>query len=150
MKKFKFKFDVLLRIKEEKEKKAKERYGFALQKKSALEIENNNLKKELINYENRYLKDKKSGDILNYNDLFIEDNYGKGIDLRIAENKKRINEIEEELVKLKEELVEAMKERKMFEKLKERKEKAYNKKVKKIVEKRIEEISILHYKNRER
>ncbi len=149
MKKFKFKFEVLLRIKEEREKNAKEKYGMELQKKSILQIENESFKRELINYENRYLQNKKRGDILTFDDIMLEDSYSKAINLRIAENNKKIEEIDNNLIKLKEELIEAMKERKIFEKLKEKKEAVYNKKMKKIVEKRVEDITILHFKNRE-
>jgi len=148
MKKFKFKFDILLRIKEEKEKEAKEKYGSELQKKTTLEIENERLKKDLINYENKYLQSKGRGDKLEFEDIMLFNNYSEAVNLRIVNNNKKIVEIDENLIKLKEEFLQAMKEKKMFEKLKDKREKAYLKSAKKIIEKRIEDIAILRYTNK--
>lgn len=148
MKSFKFKFDFLLRVKEEAEKKIKEEYGIELQKKTTLQLENERLQKDLINYENRYLQSKKIGDLLNFSEIIISDSYLKAINLRILDNNKEIEEIDINLIKLKGKLIEAMKERKIFDKLKNKKESAYNKKMKKITEKRLEEITILHFKNK--
>jgi len=118
MKKFVFKLERVLRIKEHKEHIAKEQYAKVLQQKLLLEKEIEEFYKNIENTINGEVFH--DNEILNYDSLTIKDNYIKGLNIKIKENRERIEQIEPTLEKLKEELFQKTKERKIFTKLKEK------------------------------
>jgi flagellar protein FliJ len=119
MKRFEFKLQKLLTIKEHNEQIAKERYAAELQKKIKLEIENKTLSDEI--YKNTLSDYRKfnEGEIIGFDNIFLQEQFVSGTKLKILDNISRINDLEPLIQKLKEELTEAMKERKMMDKLKE-------------------------------
>ncbi|GFN36408.1 flagellar export protein FliJ [Tepidimicrobium xylanilyticum] len=130
--KFNFKLERVLNYKRTVEDLKKNQYGFVKQK---LNREENKLdgfmerKKAIINEKDSSIVKTKVGNLVMYN------NYIKDINRRIEEQKKVVAQVQEELEKSKEEMINAVKEKKIFEKLKENKYEEYLYQVKKEEEK---------------
>jgi len=82
----------------------------------------------------------KNQDIINIANLRMYNNYLKKIDLDIEEQKELVEVSRQQMEKSQKELVEAMKDKKVFEKLKEKDLKEFLKEEKKIEDKVIDEI----------
>ncbi len=118
MKKFVFKLERILRIKEHKEHIAKEQYAKVLQQKQLLEKEVDDLYSGIeraIDSDILY-----ESNIVDYNSLSIRDNYIKGLKIKIEQNKTEIERLLPTLEELREALFLATKERKIFTKLREK------------------------------
>lgn len=132
---YKFKFQNLLNYKETMENFKKSEYGKALN--SYYEEENvlNQIEKTRESILNN-----KNQDIINIGNLRMYNNYLKKIDLDIEEQKELVEVSRQQMEKSQKELVEAMKDKKVFEKLKEKDLKEFLKEEKKIEDKVIDEI----------
>ncbi|HEY4543636.1 MAG TPA: flagellar export protein FliJ [Tissierellaceae bacterium] len=132
---YKFKFQNLLNYKETMENFKKSEYGKALN--SYYEEENvlNQIEKTRESILNN-----KNQDIINIGNLRMYNNYLKKIDLDIEEQKELVEVSRKQMEKSQKELVEAMKDKKVFEKLKEKDLKEFLKEEKKIEDKVIDEI----------
>ena len=128
MKNFNFKLERLLKIKEHKEKLAKLAYAKVLQKKVLLETENNTLMNEIGASGN--VLDKDPGEAIDYSNIENLERFVIGAEAKIRNNKSDITGLEPELNDLKDKLSEAMKEKKIMEKLKEKKYKRFKDEVK--------------------
>jgi flagellar FliJ protein len=128
MKKFVFKLERILKIKEHEEDIAKEQYAKVLQQKLLLEKEINEFNRDIENTINE--ESFNENNTLDYNSLTIKDNYIKSLNIKIGENKERIEEIEPNLERLKEELFQRTKDRKIFTKLREKDHQRYKEEIK--------------------
>lgn len=141
MKKFNFKLEKLLMIKEYHEMEAKLKYASELQKKIKIENENREMRKSIIEtILNNYLATN-DGEVINYNTLEFQDRFVNNLISRIRSNEDKNIVLEEKLTSLRNDLLEATKEKKKFEKLKEVENNKYNDKCKKEEMKEIDEIA---------
>lgn len=145
MKKFVFKFEKLLKIREYEEMKAKQNYAVVLQKKLNIERDNRELEKSILNSNKELFIEQKPGEVFNAADLILYENYAKGARLKIIENNKTIQELNKELIPLKEVLLEATRQKKTMEKLKEHENDKYTQENKKIIAKTNSNIANLIY-----
>jgi flagellar FliJ protein len=120
MKKFEFKLEKILKIKIYQESLAKEAYGRELQKKVALEVENKEMEKEIANCMQEDFVSHKEGDVIKFEDFSASQKYIDGMKFRMSENNVKKAGMEPGLQKLKEILLATTRERKTFEKLRER------------------------------
>ncbi len=141
MKRFNFKLEKLLAIREYKELLAKLKYANELQKKLNLENMNINLENSILNSILEDYSKTKNGDVIDYNDILLQENYINNLIKIIKTNENKKKEMLELLEKLKEELNEKIKERKIITKLKEKKHENYKKENKKEEIKRLDEVS---------
>lgn len=141
MKKFNFKFEKLLAIREYKELLAKLKYANELQKKINLENMNINLENSILNSILEDYSKTKDGESIDYNDILLQENYINNLIKIIKTNDNKKKDMLELLEKLKEELNKKIKERKIITKLKEKKFKAYKKENKKEEIKRLDDVS---------
>lgn len=129
MKKFNFKLDKLIKIREHQEKIAKDHYFRVLQKKVRMENENTQMAGEIeenLFEESRYFSEKKE---FGYQDIFLFEQYRKGLELKINENNIKKEELKPELEKLRQELLIATRKKKVVEKIKEKQFADYKKKM---------------------
>src|SRR4030042_3206070 len=103
MKKFNFKLEKLLAIREYKELLAKLKYANELQKKLNLENMNINLENSILNSILENYSKAKNGDVIDYNDILLQENYINNLIIIIKTNENKKNEMLELLDKLKEE-----------------------------------------------
>ncbi|MCK4797188.1 MAG: flagellar FliJ family protein [Spirochaetes bacterium] len=141
MKRFNFKFEKLLMIREYIEMEAKLKYASELQKRINIENENRVMQKSIIeNILNDYLSSKE-GDLIDYNNLFFQEEYINNLTYKIKKNKDLKQEIEIKLKKLREDLLIATKEKKIIAELKNKEYKKYQKVVKKEEIKQLDEVA---------
>lgn len=141
MKKFNFKLEKLLAIREYKELLAKLKYANELQKKINLENMNINLENSILNSILEDYTKTQDGEKIDYNDILLQENYINNLIKIIKTNENKKEEMFELLEKLKEELNEKIKKRKIITKLKEKKYADYKKENKKEEIKRLDEVS---------
>lgn len=141
MKRFDFKLEKLLTIREYNELEAKLKYARELQKKLDLENKNIDMQKSILQSTIDSYSNIKNGDIINNEEMTFQENYINNLIkmIKTNENKKRM--MSEKLSKLKEELTEAMKKRKIITQLKNKKYEKYKKETKKEDIKRLDEIA---------
>jgi flagellar protein FliJ len=120
MKKFNYKFEKILKIKQYNENLAKEEYGRELQKKVALETENRFMEKEINGSMRNDFDSYNEGDVIRFEDLAQNQKYIDGLKFKIRENDEKKTLMEPGLQKLKEKLLSATRERKTYDKLKEK------------------------------
>jgi flagellar FliJ protein len=120
MMKFKFKLERIRKIKEYSENLAKEEYGRILQKKTALETENREMEKSIISRMESNFSDYKAGETIKFEDIILNQKYIDGLNFKIGENEIAKQLIEPELQKSREKLVKATRERKTYDKLREK------------------------------
>ncbi len=120
MKKFKFKLEKILSIREKEEEHAKIEYAEVLQKKIGYQNEIETLNIEKAHYESAFFENGSAGTKIDYNLFKSVDNYNRGVECRINDNLTAINNLEDELKRRESILKEAMKKRKLLEKLKEK------------------------------
>ena len=102
MKRFNFKLEKLLTIREYKELEAKLKYAKELQKKINLENMNINMQKSILqSTQDNYSKAKK-GDLLNTEELILQENYINNLIKMIKTNENKKSKMSEDLNKLKE------------------------------------------------
>ena len=120
MKKYRFKLEKLLKIREHREKEAKIAYARELQKKVSMENQN----KELSDLAHRTALDNfesaQAGQIIDFNSLHNQQQFERGVGARIARNKQETAAMAEGLNELRLKLTEAVKEKKKLEKLEEK------------------------------
>ena len=141
MKRFKFKLDRLLMIKEYVEMDAKLKFASELQSKLSLENENSDMKKSILECILNNYSSYNIGDNLNYNDLLFQEQYINSLIYKIKNNKNKTIEIEKRLIELREALNNAAKEKKKISNLKTKEYKKYKKESKKQDIKNIDEIA---------
>ena len=141
MKKFKFKFEKILKIKIDIEEQAKQNYAFCLQKKTALVNENQSLVAGFYANIEEDMANMKAGDKLNMSTVFYEEGYGQAAKIRIAQNNEKIVEFDRQLEELQAALKKASVERKIFEKLKDKAVSEYNDELNKYENAQIDEMS---------
>lgn len=137
MKKYSFRLERILQIKEHEESEAKLAYAAVLQKKLNLEKQNEMLTGDLSSSYKEDFDSLKPGDRINMLSIQGQSGFERGVGLRIAENNRQKMEVEKELEPLLEKLKEKVKEKKKYEKLKEHDYREYKDFVKK------EEIKVL-------
>ncbi|MBP7553681.1 MAG: flagellar FliJ family protein [Spirochaetes bacterium] len=120
MKKHNFKFEKMLKIKEDVENKIKLEYANVLQQKVKLQNENDYLLRSFLKDRERDIMSKSAGDKLIYSDIYFEAGFNSALDIRVEKNNLTILGLDVELEKIKEKLTKATIEKKMFEKLKEK------------------------------
>jgi flagellar FliJ protein len=114
MKRFEFKLERILHIKEHLETLAKQKYAVILQKKVSLEVEIREMEASIEQTINSL------GGTAGASSLMMSDSYIRGLEMQIENNHAKINELEEELHARRAELDEAMKERKTMETLRDK------------------------------
>jgi flagellar protein FliJ len=145
MKKFGFKLERLLKIKEHNENLAKEAYGRELQKKISLDIENKQMEDAILNDNEKNFSMFNKGESISSNVLFMQQDYIDGLIFKIYENNIKKKEMEPNLQKLKEQLMIATREKKTFEKLKEKEFQYYKEDYRKNQTKILDEVSAHRY-----
>ena len=141
MKRFNFKLEKLLSIREYEELEAKLKYAKELQKKIDLENMNIDMQKSILQSTlNNYSKTKE-GDLLNNEELIFHENYINNLIKMIKTNENKKREMSEILAKLKEEVTETMKKRKVITQLKSKQYEKYKDGIKKEDIKRLDEIA---------
>lgn len=131
MKRFKFRLDKMLAIKEYNELNAKLKYASKLQEKFSIEDEN----KRLENYIFEKINSTASNDILtqaSFSDIFLK---------KIKLNKEKLYKVNNELNERFKEYREARKEKKTFEHLKENEQKRYKKELNRYQTKLLDDMS---------
>ncbi len=148
MKKFVFSLAKVLSVKENSELKAKQEYAKVLQEKIKFENENKSM---LSTYFTDICRSStyKPLEILSAEDLIYEGEYLNAVELQIEQNKKEIVIVEKNLKPLFENLVEATREKKKYEKLKEKELEAWKKDYNKLETAKIDELSLnMHISNK--
>lgn len=120
MKKYNFRLERLLKIKEHKEKIAEENYARELQKKIIFEQENRSMEKLMEENELSEFDSLKSGDRIDFEYFHQNERYIRSLELKIYDNNIKKDQLEPVISDLKEKLVEATREKKILEKLKEK------------------------------
>jgi flagellar FliJ protein len=120
MKKFSFKLEKILKIKQYNENIAKEEYGRELQKKVALEIENREMETEIVRCMQGSFAGYTDGEVIKFEDISASQGYIDGMKFKMLENDDKKTRMEPGLQKLKEKLLAATREKKTYEKLKEK------------------------------
>lgn len=145
MAKFIFKLESFLKIKEKLEDSAKTEYGKAISKLEEEKEYLNNLEKEKLDTIFRFKESLK----YNINPFNIKNinEFIKIIDIKILNQKKVVQEAFEFSEEKRETLINAMKERKIFETLKEKEKEAYIKDILQKEQKVIDEIVSYKYNN---
>ncbi|HQJ05788.1 MAG TPA: flagellar FliJ family protein [Spirochaetota bacterium] len=129
MKRHNFKFEKILKIKEDVESKIKLEYANVLQQKMRLQNENDYLLRSFLKDREKDIMSKTSGDKLIYSDIYFEAGFNSAVDIRVEKNNETISYLDAELAKIKERLTKATIEKKMFEKLKEKSLERFKKEV---------------------
>ncbi|HOF00776.1 MAG TPA: flagellar FliJ family protein [Spirochaetota bacterium] len=129
MKRHNFKFEKILKIKEDVESKIKLEYANVLQQKMRLQNENDYLLRSFLKDREKDIMSKTSGDKLIYSDIYFEAGFNSAVDIRVEKNNETISDLDAELAKIKERLTKATIEKKMFEKLKEKSLERFKKEV---------------------
>lgn len=143
MKNFKFKYSSILTLMENKEESVKNKLGHAY---SILNQEKNKLD-ELLLTDKKYSETLKTEASSGCRLIFLRniEGYRKELNRRVVFQSGLIEKKEQEIVSIKNELHEAMKERKIMEKLKEKKLDEYNVALKKLEESTIDQIVTYKY-----
>jgi flagellar protein FliJ len=145
MKKFKFRLDKILMIKEFYEIEAKLKYAEVLQKRIELENKNMEMEKSILSSMNELYKSKKSGDKIDFSELNFQNEYVNNLVNAIQINDRKKKEINVKLDVLKEDLIFATKEKKTFEELKKKDFGIYRDEVKKEDIKNLDDIAGQQY-----
>jgi flagellar protein FliJ len=145
MKKFNFRLENILMLKEFYEMEAKLKYAETLQQKIELENKNIEMEKTIFSSMNDFYSEKKNGDVIRGSDFSFQDEYISNLLCAIKINDEKKEEIKIELNTLKEKLVKATKEKKTFEELKKRDKNKYKEKVRKEETKRLDDVANQFY-----
>ncbi len=141
MKKFNFRLEKLLVIREYQELEAKIKYASELQKQLNLENMNIQIQKTILKTTIDDYNRSKEGDSLNVDDIIIQQDYINNLIKMIKTNENKKNKMAESLNKLKIELMNTMKKRKILTELKNKNYEKYKKDLKKEDIKRLDEIA---------
>ncbi|HPO50899.1 MAG TPA: flagellar FliJ family protein [Spirochaetota bacterium] len=120
MKKYNFKLERLLKIKEYKERLAEEEYSKELQKKIILERENKKMSRFIENSVEEEFFEAKVGEKIDIESFYQHERYIRSLELKTLENNQKKEELEPVIQKLKDKLIDATKEKKIMDKLKEK------------------------------
>lgn len=145
MKKFKYKMETLLKLKENLEKQLKIEF---INMKNCLTEEKeklNKLNQRYHKYESLLIKNLKNE--LNITDINSHKNSLVFINKKINEQEELINEIEEDLEKIIKNLIQIIKEKKVLEKLKDKEYEKYKIELKKEEDKEIDDFISFKYGN---
>ncbi len=143
MKKFSFKFETVLRVKEKKEEELKRE----LMRLQALRIEQEQLLEKIDNEKRRAYGEKareKQGGI-DIMSLVYYEAYLNNLRKKISATEKKIKELEKKADDKRVEVIEASKEKKIFEKLKEKHFSEFKKMVVSNEQKQLDEIAVNKY-----
>lgn len=141
MKKFNFRLEKLLMLKEYAEMEAKLKYASVLQKKLDIENENRNIQKSIIKSLSDSYKQTDEGEAINLDLLSIQEEYITNLISKIEINDGKKQDIEKKLTVLREELTFTTKERKVMDELKNKSYLKYRKEAKKEEIKEIDDIA---------
>ena len=139
MKRFIFKFEKLLIIKEQKEEEAKLRYSKVLKEKLDLEQNNISMNNMISNIIQTTVIDENNK--INVNSMHFLEEHIDSLKMKIHFNNKKKELLMEKLEKLRQEYIEATKEKKIIEKIKENDYTNYKIDYKKEEIKKIDEIA---------
>jgi flagellar protein FliJ len=139
MKKFNFRLQKLLMLKEYAEMEAKLNFAKEMQKKNILETENREMRKSILeSILNSYMS-LKEGSTIEYNDVELQEKYLSSLTAKISFNEIKKKEIELNLIGLREKLITASRDKKVMDKLKENAQKDYRKEYNKDQIKKLDE-----------
>jgi flagellar FliJ protein len=145
MKKFRFKFETVLKVKEKKEEKLKKE----LFKLNALQIEQHQIL-EKIKEEKSKTANKKSGEtVIDIQSLIYFEQYLNLLRKQIDDINKKIRELQEQIDDKREEVITATKEKKTFERLKTHHLNEYNKTIIANEQKVLDEVAVSKYNRKE-
>jgi len=147
MKKFQFKFETVLKVKENKEQELKKELLklIALKTEQEMMLNDINLEKKRISQE----KLNNKSELLNIQSYIFYENYINSLRRQITSIEKVIKELEKRADDKREEVIEASKEKKIFEKLKERHYENFKKLVIQNEQKVLDEIAIGKFNRKE-
>ncbi|MFP4465474.1 MAG: flagellar export protein FliJ [Candidatus Goldiibacteriota bacterium] len=147
MKKFVFRFDTVLRVKEKKEEALKRE----LMHLTALRLEQEKIRKAVSrsSAENLRMKNEEKQKGTDIGRLIYYEQHLSVLRYRIVEAEKKIQELHKMADRKREEVVEASKEKKIFEKLRDRDYKIFNKNILAAEQKQLDETSISKYNRKE-
>lgn len=147
MKKFQFKFETVLKVKEKKEEQLKRE----LMKLQAMKIEQEQILKLIDNEKNKAMKDKAmekgAGTDIMYIVLFEQ--YLNSLRAQITRTENNIKELGRLSDDKRMEVVEASREKKIFDKLKDKHRIVFNKIVENNEQKQLDEIAVSKYNRKE-
>lgn len=145
MRKFKYKMETLLKLKENLEKQLKIEFinikNYLTEEKEKL----NKLNQRYYKYESLLIKSLKNE--LNITDINSHKNSLVFINKKINEQKELINELEEDLEKIIKNLIQIIKEKKVLEKLKDKEYEKYKIELRKEEDKEIDDFISFKYRN---
>lgn len=147
MKKFQFKLETVLKVKEKKEEQLKRE----LMKLQAMKIEQEQILKLIEQEKNGAMKDKarEKGAGTDIMSIVLFEKYLNSLRLQISITEKNIKELENLSDEKRTEVVEASREKKIFEKLKEKHRDIFNKIVENNEQKQLDEIAVSKYNRKE-
>ncbi|MCG8569420.1 MAG: hypothetical protein MJB14_04705 [Spirochaetes bacterium] len=131
MKKRKFQFDKILKLKEHDELKAKQAYAEQLQKKISLEQQNVQLEKEVYQALKEDFDSASKGDQISHLEILLTDHFSQAAHIRMNKNDEQKESMKDHLEDLRGKLTIAMQEKKKIEKLAEKEQKKYKEELKK-------------------
>lgn len=148
-KKFKFKLENILKLKQKKEDEEKERLARLFRKLEEEEEKLRNLQKEKTDSVT-YIKSKKSSGSLDIDELKMYQLHLEKLEEKIENQKFYIEQTKKEVEKQRQILIEAAQERKTYEKLKEKQQEEFNKAFELEERKFIDEIATMRYTRKEK
>jgi len=145
MKKFLFKFETVLRVKEKKEEKLKKE----LFKLHALQIEQHQILEKIKEEKTKTSKDKSNEFVTDIQSLIFFEQYLSLLRKQIDDVKNRIQELQNQINDKRDEVIQASKEKKTFERLKTHHLNEYNKIIISNEQKVLDEIAVSKYNRKE-
>ncbi|MBP7792959.1 MAG: flagellar export protein FliJ [Candidatus Goldbacteria bacterium] len=145
MKKFQFKFETVLKVKEKKEEKLKKE----LFKLNTLQIEQHQILEKIKEEKTKTSKEKSGETVTDIQSLIYFEQYLNLLRKRIDDVNKKIQELQEQIDDKREEVITASKEKKTFERLKSHHLDDYNKIIIANEQKVLDEIAVSKYNRKE-
>ena len=131
MKKYEFRFNKLLKIKEHKEIEAKQAYATVLRQKINIELENSKMEKDVFAAAEEDFESLKNGEPIDFLTIERQNQFSHAVNVWVKKNNDKKKSVEVDLVQLKENLKITMVEKKKIEKLEEKEKKKYHREAKK-------------------
>lgn len=145
MKKFQFKFETVLKVKEKKEEQLKRE----LFKLNALQYEQHQILEKIREEKTKTTHDKSFESVTDIQSLIYFEQYLNLLRKQIDDTNKRIKELQDQINTKRDEVVQASKEKKTFERLKTHHLNEYNKIIISNEQKVLDEIAVNKYNRKE-
>ncbi len=145
MKKFQFKFETVLRVKEKKEEKLKKE----LFKLHALQLEQHQILEKIKEEKTKVSNDKSNATVADIQSLIFFEQYLSLLRKQIDDIKNKIHELQNQIDDKRDEVIQASKEKKTFERLKTHHLNEYNKIIISNEQKVLDEIAVNKYNRKE-